>query len=212
MRPLVDRMDEIRSVLVAYPHPELPEPDAAWLRRRYAEVAEVAAAEALRTVESGEPLPETCLQRVRALGARRHGEQIPLGVALRAAAPALELFAGLLPRTAPATSVVVWMQRASAVLQELDAAWMEGWLQGGAPAAVPTPAADVEPQEQEILRLVAGGRSNDEIAEATHYSRQAIVWQLSRLMRRWRAPNRAALVAAAFAKGVLVPGSLPGPT
>jgi DNA-binding CsgD family transcriptional regulator len=210
-RPLVDRADEIRAAMAAYEHPELSDADRAWLRLRYAEIAEVVAVDALRAVESGEPLSASCLHRVRELGARQHGQEIPLGVALRAAVPALGVFAGLLPPTAPTALVVTWLQRGASVLQDLNGAWMEGWLQGTAPGPVllDADAEDVEPQEHEILRLVADGRSNAEIAEATHYSRQAVVWRLSRLMRRWRAPNRAALVAAAFAKGVLVPQPLP---
>lgn len=204
-RRLVDRAEEIRAVMVAYEHPELPEPERSWLRRRYAEIADVVAVDALRAVETGEPVGETCLERVRALGERCAGEEIPLDVALRAAVPALKIFAGLLPAAAPTAQAVLWMQRAGTVLQDLDGAWVAGWLRASEHPAVAADAGAVDPQEQEILRLVADGRSNAEIAEATHYSRQAVVWHLSRLMRRWRAPNRAALVAAAFANGVLVP-------
>jgi DNA-binding CsgD family transcriptional regulator len=58
--------------------------------------------------------------------------------------------------------------------------------------------------EARMLALAAYGHSNEHIARATSYSRQAVGWHLSRIMRAWKTPNRTALVAVAFVKGVLV--------
>ena len=63
--------------------------------------------------------------------------------------------------------------------------------------------------EARMLTLAAYGHSNDHIARATSYSRQAVGWHLSRIMRAWKTPNRTALVALAFVKGVLVARSAP---
>jgi len=60
-----------------------------------------------------------------------------------------------------------------------------------------------------MLTLAAYGHSNEHIARATSYSRQAVGWHLSRIMRAWKTPNRTALVALAFVKGVLVARSAP---
>ncbi|WP_146080061.1 helix-turn-helix transcriptional regulator [Clavibacter michiganensis] len=78
------------------------------------------------------------------------------------------------------------------------------------PAAEPEPeldlvarAPDLDDVEERMLALTAYGMSNDEIARATSYSRQAVAWHLGRLMRSWNAPNRTALVSVAFVRGVI---------
>jgi len=63
---------------------------------------------------------------------------------------------------------------------------------------------DLDDPEQEMLVLAALGQSNSEIARATRYSRQAVGWHLSRLMRVWSVPNRTALVTVGFLRGALV--------
>ena len=68
---------------------------------------------------------------------------------------------------------------------------------------------DLSDAEARMLTLAAYGHSNDHIARATSYSRQAVGWHLSRIMRAWKTPNRTALVALAFVKGVLVARSAP---
>jgi DNA-binding CsgD family transcriptional regulator len=64
-------------------------------------------------------------------------------------------------------------------------------------------APDLDDVEERMLALTAHGLSNDEIARATSYSRQAVAWHLGRLMRTWNAPNRTALVSVAFVRGVI---------
>jgi DNA-binding CsgD family transcriptional regulator len=68
---------------------------------------------------------------------------------------------------------------------------------------------DLSDAEARMLTLAAYGHSNDHIARATSYSRQAVGWHLSRIMRAWKTPNRTALVALAFVKGVLLARSAP---
>jgi DNA-binding NarL/FixJ family response regulator len=58
-------------------------------------------------------------------------------------------------------------------------------------------------EERELLRLVAVGLTNKEIAGQRGVSETAIKKRLCALMRRLEAPNRAALVRAAFVLGVL---------
>ncbi|MBC7761127.1 MAG: hypothetical protein H7201_04890 [Candidatus Saccharibacteria bacterium] len=57
--------------------------------------------------------------------------------------------------------------------------------------------------ETTMLTLAAYGLSNEEIARKMSYSKQAVVWHLSRLMKAWKAPNRTALVSLAFVRGVI---------
>jgi DNA-binding CsgD family transcriptional regulator len=57
--------------------------------------------------------------------------------------------------------------------------------------------------EREILRRLADGQSSSEIAAELHYSKQAVSYHLSRLLSRYRVPNRTALVAVAYEVGLL---------
>lgn len=58
-------------------------------------------------------------------------------------------------------------------------------------------------QDVELLWLVARGQANKQIAERLGVSVTAIKKRLSRVMRRLQSENRAQLVAAAFAHGLL---------
>ncbi|MFF4954931.1 helix-turn-helix transcriptional regulator [Streptomyces chattanoogensis] len=63
--------------------------------------------------------------------------------------------------------------------------------------------------QERILSLLAVGRSNADIATSLHLSRQTVDYHLSRLRDLLDAPNRCALVARAYALGILVPQSWP---
>jgi DNA-binding CsgD family transcriptional regulator len=82
------------------------------------------------------------------------------------------------------------------------------------PAAAGADGADTEPALDEtgaelrqpgsdILRMVAEGRTNVEIAGELHLSRQAVNYHVGRLMRALGAANRTALVALAYKRGLL---------
>ncbi|NLU71402.1 PAS domain S-box protein [Streptomyces sp. HNM0575] len=60
-----------------------------------------------------------------------------------------------------------------------------------------------------ILSLLAEGSTNGEIAASLKLSRQAVDYHLSRLRDLLGAPTRPALVARAYALGVLAPGTWP---
>lgn len=62
---------------------------------------------------------------------------------------------------------------------------------------------DLTPRQHEVLRLVARGDSNDEIAAALAIRPRTAAWHVTQLMTRFDVPNRAALVAAAAAAGLL---------
>ena len=66
--------------------------------------------------------------------------------------------------------------------------------------------------DRELLRLVALGLTNKEIAGESGVSEAAIKKRLRALMRRLEAPNRAALVRKAFLSGVLAESLLETPT
>ena len=58
----------------------------------------------------------------------------------------------------------------------------------------------------DILRMVAEGRTNVEIAAELYLSRQAVNYHVGRLMRSLGAANRTALVSRAYQEGLLLTG------
>jgi DNA-binding CsgD family transcriptional regulator len=79
--------------------------------------------------------------------------------------------------------------------------------------SAPEPGPETEPADEEtelrqpgadILRMVAEGHTNVEIAKALHLSRQAVNYHVGRLMRALGASNRTALVARAYQRGLLL--------
>lgn len=63
--------------------------------------------------------------------------------------------------------------------------------------------------EARVLEGVAGGESTADLASKFYLSRQGVEYHVGSLLRRFRVPNRAALVAKAYAQGVLRTGSWP---
>lgn len=213
---LVDRAEDIAEALLGHEFADVAEPERSWLREQYAHAVPLVLVDALAAVDEGTDLSPDCLGRLRALAARTDATAVPLSVALRGSLPALRVFGRFLrgsssPSAAGQARSLLLMARASTVAQELGSAWIEGWL-GSAAASHGAWGVEVDadaltdeldPDDRVMVEMVAGGRSNQEIARATHFSRQAVGWRLSRLMRRWRVGNRAALVSAAFTHGVL---------
>ncbi len=211
---LSQHLPRISEALLELPHDHLAEPHRTWLREQYRRIVPVVLADALRAVEEGGPVSPQCLDRLRELAADCRDNDVPLAVCLRAALPAVAVFCRFAEQNLEVVRAARLVVRAAVVAQELGSTWVEAWVgarasapPGSVPRVVSAARDDLEPVDVQMLALVARGRSNEEIAAATHYSRQAVGWRLSRLMLRWRAANRAALTAAAFTRGVLVLGS-----
>ncbi|MCA6092107.1 LuxR C-terminal-related transcriptional regulator [Streptomyces sp. SCA3-4] len=71
------------------------------------------------------------------------------------------------------------------------------------------PAVEVGEVEGRILALAASGATTAAIGKAVGLTVDGVNYHLSRLSRRWRVPNRTALVAKAYVLGVLEPGRWP---
>lgn len=65
---------------------------------------------------------------------------------------------------------------------------------------------DLSPRELEVVRLVAAGRTNREIAAALYRSTPTIATQVRSAMRKLGAPSRAALAVRAIEAGAIDPG------
>jgi DNA-binding NarL/FixJ family response regulator len=81
------------------------------------------------------------------------------------------------------------------------------------PAATASPAdlSDLTDREREVLTLVGGGLSNDEIAERLFLSPLTAKTHVSRIMSKLSARDRAQLVVTAYETGLVRAGSQPGP-
>ncbi|MFJ9692206.1 LuxR C-terminal-related transcriptional regulator [Kitasatospora sp. NPDC101183] len=71
------------------------------------------------------------------------------------------------------------------------------------PAAPPAPCAAVSPTEARILAAAARGATTARIGKEIGLTTDGVNYHLARLSRRWHVPNRTALVARAYAYGVL---------
>jgi DNA-binding NarL/FixJ family response regulator len=90
------------------------------------------------------------------------------------------------------------------VISEL-ASWPDPGLPG------PEQLDELTPREREVMGLVAGGLSNDEIAEHLVISRATAKTHVSRTLYKLHARNRAQLVTLAYESGLVQPRQ-PAPT
>jgi DNA-binding NarL/FixJ family response regulator len=75
------------------------------------------------------------------------------------------------------------------------------------PREVPPEVSELTQREHEILRLVAAGLSNDEIASRLVISPLTAKTHVSRILGKLRCRDRAQLVALAYESGLVTPGS-----
>ncbi|RKT20049.1 DNA-binding CsgD family transcriptional regulator [Streptomyces sp. 1114.5] len=73
----------------------------------------------------------------------------------------------------------------------------------------PRPRAEASPVEARILAAAARGATTAQIAREIGLTADGVNYHLARLSRRWRVPNRTALVARAYATGVLAADTWP---
>ncbi|MGW2250065.1 helix-turn-helix transcriptional regulator [Kitasatospora sp. NPDC001660] len=71
------------------------------------------------------------------------------------------------------------------------------------------PHAEVSPTEARILAAAARGATTAQIAREIGLTRDGVNYHLTRLSRRWHVPNRTALVARAYAYGILATDTWP---
>lgn len=67
--------------------------------------------------------------------------------------------------------------------------------------------ADLTPREREVVRLIATGLSNEEIARLLYVSQSTVKTHAGRAMMKVGARDRAQLVVAAYEAGIVQPGT-----
>ncbi|MEU9101027.1 PAS domain-containing protein [Streptomyces sp. NPDC048361] len=77
------------------------------------------------------------------------------------------------------------------------------------PAPAPSPRGSVSEAQARILALAASGATTAAIGKALGLTVDGVNYHLTRLSQRWRVQGRTALVAKAYALGVLSPGRWP---
>jgi DNA-binding NarL/FixJ family response regulator len=76
-------------------------------------------------------------------------------------------------------------------------------------AGVPPQLAALTEREREVMRLIARGLSNDEIAAALVVSAATVKTHVNRVIAKLGGPSRAQLVVLAYETGLVRPGEVP---
>ena len=90
------------------------------------------------------------------------------------------------------------LEAARVVFVELEATHDLGWVDSLTPRAAPPDAYGLTPRELEVLRLVAAGKSNREIASALVISEHTVARHLQNIFAKVRVSSRTAAGAFAF--------------
>ena len=102
---------------------------------------------------------------------------------------------------------VVAVAEGDPVLGERALAAMIAFVRDGSPAPEPDAAlAVLSPREQDVVRLLATGASNDEIARALFLSANTVKTHVKAVLAKLDLPDRVHVVIWAYENGVLRPG------
>ena len=72
----------------------------------------------------------------------------------------------------------------------------------GGPPAAPAPAHGLTPRERDVLRLLAAGRSNQEIGAALFVGPRTVEWHVGNIFRKLGLASRTAVAAHAARHGL----------
>lgn len=84
---------------------------------------------------------------------------------------------------------------------------VERFAAAGGPSSVHRDLATLTPRELEVLRLLAGGLSNAELARALGVSEATIKTHVTRILAKLGLRDRAQAVVAAYESGLITPGA-----
>jgi DNA-binding NarL/FixJ family response regulator len=88
---------------------------------------------------------------------------------------------------------------------------IEDFCRGPVPGAPAGPAAALSEREREVVRLVAAGLSNAEIAASLYLSQATIKSHITRILARLGLRDRVQIAVYAYEQGIVRPGHSPPP-
>jgi DNA-binding NarL/FixJ family response regulator len=100
-------------------------------------------------------------------------------------------------------TATIELEVASRAFEEVGAATDLERLAGSSAAATPDPAAGLTARELEVIRLVAAGRTNREVAELLVISDKTVARHLHNVFTKLDLPNRSAATAYAYQHGLV---------
>ncbi len=114
----------------------------------------------------------------------------------------------LLPRDAPAAAILAAVEAAANGLAVIDPQELEGLL--GAPGlaetaeAADTQGAPLTPREMEVLRMLADGAANKEIAWKLAISEHTVKFHVASVMGKLNASSRTEAVTRGLRRGLIL--------
>jgi DNA-binding NarL/FixJ family response regulator len=120
---------------------------------------------------------------------------------------------GFLLKTAPPHQLVAAIRDAAAgdvlVAPAITRRLIEEFVQRPRLAIHARPGLkDLTPRELEVLRLIAGGRSNAELAAELHLSEATVKTHVARILTKLQLRDRVQAVVVAYESGLVRPGSV----
>ena len=115
----------------------------------------------------------------------------------------------LLPHDASVQEILAAVTAAAAGLVSMPATWIYGWLPGPAASRVVSRVPEVEapvltPREIEVLRMIAEGLANKQIAGRLGISEHTVKFHVGALFEKLRASTRAEAVMIGARRGLIV--------
>jgi DNA-binding NarL/FixJ family response regulator len=112
----------------------------------------------------------------------------------------------LLPRDAPAAAILAAVEAAANGLAVIDPQELEGLLGSPGPAvdAADTGTAPLTPRELEVLRMMADGAANKEIAWKLAISEHTVKFHVASVMGKLNASSRTEAVTRGLRRGLIL--------
>ncbi len=120
------------------------------------------------------------------------------GAALRAGVRAL------LPRDAAAAAILAAVEAAASGMAVIDPLELEGLLGAPAPVDAADTGAPLTPREMEVLRMMADGAANKEIAWKLAISEHTVKFHVASVMGKLSAASRTEAVTRGLRRGLIL--------
>jgi DNA-binding NarL/FixJ family response regulator len=110
----------------------------------------------------------------------------------------------VLPRDAPAAAILAAVEAAANGLAVIDPQELEGLLGSPAPVEADNGGAPLTPREMEVLRMMADGAANKEIAWKLAISEHTVKFHVASVMGKLNASSRTEAVTRGLRRGLIL--------